>query len=502
MLQTLKNAWSTKEIRSKILFTLFILLLYRVGTVIPVPFVESNGFENMLNGTILQYMNALSGGSLGAMTLFALGVQPYINASIIIQLLSVVFPSLAELAKTDKKKMNLITRLSTVVLAVVTAIGYYFILRNGNASAGIDSFLTHRAYEGDAAWLYGIVIVVCYTAGASLVMWLAERINEKGIGNGISMILFANIVAAVPSFCINLGSFVVDTYAYPDSSVNGNVPNWIYPVISTIFAVILIAFLLALIAFVIFVTGSERRIPVQYAKKVVGRKMYGGQSSNLPIKLNMTGVMPIIFASSIVSVIPTVFQILESSGVVSATKTPGWHTFGEVFGTNGVVYPVSLFILIIGFAYFYTQITFDPIEVANNLKKQGGAIPGIRQGRPTADYIKKILNKITLAGALFLGVIAVLPIILGPHALQYLFEWIFAGSIPESALLSFGTTQYVYINGSITELSTYVSSYASSLTSVFSFGGTTLLIVVGVAIETFRELEAQLTMRNYKGFLN
>ncbi len=502
MLQTLKNAWSTKEIRSKILFTLFILLLYRVGTVIPVPFVESNGFENMLNGTILQYMNALSGGSLGAMTLFALGVQPYINASIIIQLLSVVFPSLAEIAKNDKKKMNFITRIFTVALAVVTAIGYYFILRNGNASAGIDSFLTHRAYEGDAAWLYGIVIVVCYTAGASLVMWLAERINEKGIGNGISMILFANIVSAVPSFVINLGSFVVDSYSYPENGVNVNVPSWIYPIVSTVFAIILVAFLLALIAFVIFVTGSERRIPVQYAKKVVGRKMYGGQSSNLPIKLNMTGVMPIIFASSLVSVIPTVFQILESSGVVSATKTPGWHTFGEIMGTNGVIYPVSLFILIIGFAYFYTQITFDPIEVSNNLKKQGGAIPGIRQGRPTADYIKKILNKITLAGALFLGVIAVLPIILGPHALQHLFEWIFAGSIPESALLSFGSTQYVYINGSITELSAYVSSYASSLTSVFSFGGTTLLIVVGVAIETFRELEAQLTMRNYKGFLN
>ena len=494
MLQTLKNAWSTKEIRSKILFTLFILLLYRVGTVIPGPFVESNGFEEMLNGTILQYMNALSGGSLGAMTLFALGVQPYINASIIIQLLSVVFPSLAEMAKSDKKKMNLITRISTVGLAIVTAIGYYFILRNGNASTGIDSFLTHRAYEGSASWLYGIVIVVCYTAGASLVMWLAERINEKGIGNGISMILFANIIAAVPSFVINLGSLVVDTYSYPKNT-------WLYALVTTVFALILIAFLLALIAFVIFVTGSERRIPVQYAKKVVGRKMYGGQSSNLPIKLNMTGVMPIIFASSLVSVIPTVFQILESSGAVSATKTPGWHKFGEIFGTNGAIYPISLFVLIIGFAYFYTQITFDPIEVANNLKKQGGAIPGIRQGRPTADYIRKILNKITLAGALFLGVIAVLPIVLGPHAIQHLFEWVVTGSIPESAIYDFGT-KYVYMNGSLQQLDAYVSSYASSLTSVFSFGGTTLLIVVGVAIETFRELEAQLTMRNYKGFLN
>ena len=495
MLQTLKNAWSTKEIRSKILFTLFILLLYRVGTVIPVPFVESNGFEDMLNGTILQYMNALSGGALGTMSLFALGVQPYINASIIIQLLSVVFPKLAELAKTDKKKMNLITRIFTVGLAVVTAIGYYFILRNGNTAAGIDSFLTHRAYEGDMAWLYGIVIVVCYTAGACLVMWLAERINEKGIGNGISMILFANIISAVPSFVINLGSLVVDTYSYPEKT-------WLYALVTTVFAVALVALLLGLIAFVIFVTGSERRIPVQYAKKVVGRKMYGGQSSNLPIKLNMTGVMPIIFASSIVSVLPTVFQILESSGVVSATKTPGWHNFAEIVGTNGVLYPISLFVLIIGFAYFYTQITFDPIEVANNLKKQGGAIPGIRQGRPTADHIKKILNKITLAGALFLGFIAVLPIVLGPHVLQHLFAWIYTGSIPADSIIDLGTTQYVYLNGSLQELGAYVSGYASSLTSVFTFGGTTLLIVVGVAIETFRELEAQLTMRNYKGFLN
>ena len=495
MLQTLKNAWSTKEIRSKILFTLFILLLYRVGTVIPVPFVESNGFEDMLNGTILQYMNALSGGALGTMSLFALGVQPYINASIIIQLLSVVFPQLAELAKTDKKKMNFITRIFTVALAVVTALGYYFILRNGNAAAGIDSFLTHRAYEGEMSWLYGIVIVVCYTAGASLVMWLAERINEKGIGNGISMILFANIIAAVPSFVINLGSLVVDTYSYPEKT-------WLYALVTTLFAVALIALLLGLIAFVIFVTGSERRIPVQYAKKVVGRKMYGGQSTNLPIKLNMTGVMPIIFASSIVSVLPTVFQILESSGAVSATKTPGWHNFAEAIGTNGVIYPVALFVLIIGFAYFYTQITFDPIEVANNLKKQGGAIPGIRQGRPTADHIKKILNKITLAGALFLGFIAVLPIVLGPHALQHLFEWIYTGSIPADSIIDLGTTKYVYLNGTLQALDAYVSSYASSLTSVFTFGGTTLLIVVGVAIETFRELEAQLTMRNYKGFLN
>ena len=496
MLQTLKNAWSTKEIRSKILFTLFILLLYRVGTVIPVPFVEAHDFASSLSGTILDYMNVLSGGSLGAMTLFALGVQPYINASIIIQLLAVVFPALGELGKTDKKKMNLITRLVTVGLAIVTALGYYFLLRNGNASSGVETFLTQNAYEGKFAVLYGIVIVVCYTAGASLVMWLAERINEKGIGNGISMILFANIVAAVPSFCINLGTLVVNSYSFPNKA-------WLYAIVTTLFAVLLIALLLALIAFVIFVTGSERRIPVQYAKKVVGRKMYGGQSTNLPIKLNMTGVMPIIFASSIVSFLPTLFQILESAGAYKSDS--GWAKFADIIGSEGVIYPIMLFILIIGFAYFYTQITFDPIEVANNLKKNGGAILGIRQGRPTADYIRKILNKITLAGELFLAFIAILPTILGPHVFRYLFEWIYKGAYNIEAIAEQYTSWFGY-EAALTYAESLANSYAaqnaSYLVSVFSFGGTTLLIVVGVAIELFRELEAQLTMRNYKGFLN
>ena len=477
MLQTLKNAWSTKEIRSKILFTFFILLIYRVGAVVPVPFVNSNGFGASLDGTILEYMNILSGGSMGAMTLFALGVQPYINTSIILQLLGVVFPKLGELAKTDKKKMNLITRIVTVVLAVVTAIGYYFLLRNGG-------YLTHRAFYGNMAWFYSIVIIICYTAGASLVMWLAERINERGIGNGVSMILFANIVVSVPSFLISLGEIVVDSYTY---SVDNVV---LYAIVTTVFALLLIAFLLALIAFVIFVTGSERRIPVQYAKKVVGRKMYGGQSTNLPIKLNMTGVMPIIFASSIVSFIPTVLQIL--SGAIDGGLPEWLQTFSEIIGTDGFVYPVLLFVLIIGFAYFYTQITFDPIEVANNLKKNGGAIPGIRQGRPTADHIRKILNKITLAGALFLSFIAIVPTLLGPHVFQPLFQWIREGAY----LGDYQGTIYESIVPAL------AANEAASLASIFTFGGTTLLIVVGVAIETFRELEAQLTMRNYKGFLN
>ena len=483
MLQTLKNAWNTKDIRTKIIFTLFIILLYRVGTVIPVPFVEANNFAQSFSGTILDYMNTLSGGSLGTATLFALGVSPYINASIIIQLLAVVFPKLGELAKNDKKKMNFITRITTVILAIVTAIGYYFLLKNNN-------MLSNAATpgEGELAWLFGIAIVVCYVAGATLIMWLAERINEKGIGNGISLILFANIIASVPSFAYQLGTLVVSTYQY--SSVDYVNNWWVYALVSTLFAILLIAIIFAFTVFVIWVTGSERRIPVQYAKKVVGRKMYGGQSSHLPIKLNMTGVMPVIFASSIVSLVPTILAIC---GVTESTKF--WGGVSKLLASDGIVYPVSLLVLIVAFSYFYTQITFDPIDVANNLKRQGGAIPGIRQGRPTSDYIRKILNKITLAGAIFLAIVAVLPVIAGPHLISHILEWLLRGGVDFDYAASLGTWYETYLSSSI-------SSSVSSLTSVFTFGGTTLLIVVGVAIETFRELEAQLTMRNYKGFLN
>ena len=463
MLQTLKNAWRTKDIRSKLLFTLFILLLYRVGTVIPVPFVDAHDFAGSFSGTILDYLNLLSGGSLGQATLFALGVSPYINSSIIIQLLAVVFPKLGELSKTDKKKMGLITRITTVILAVITAVGYYFLLA--------DSALAPAATKGQggAFWFYGIVIVVCYVAGASLVMWLADRINEHGIGNGVSMILFANIVTSLPQQCIAMYDLVRGTFAYTKPVG--------YVILSILFVLFLAAIILAMTMFVIFITGSERRIPVQYAKRVVGRKMYGGQSSNLPIKLNMTGVMPVIFASSIVSLLPTILMLC---GITGTGKT-FWDWAYRFFGSDGFVYPLAFFVLIIGFAYFYTQITFDPVDVANNLKKQGGAIPGIRQGRPTSDYIKKILNKITLAGALFLSVVAVVPVIAGPHVVQHIVEWILSGNTYYSAET--------------------VAAAAKSYSSVFTFGGTSLIIVIGVALETFRELEAQLTMRNYKGFL-
>ena len=476
MLQTLKNAWNTKELRIKILFTLFILLLYRIGTVIPVPFVEANKFSGaMFSGTILEQMDILSGGSLGTFTIFALGVSPYINASIIIQLLAVVFPKLGELAKNDKEKMNFITRIVTVVLAIVTAIGYYFLIRNN----GLLINAADPNQNPGLSWFYGIVIIACYCAGAAVIMWLGELINKRGIGNGISMILFANIVSTLPSFVYQLVSLAIRTYSYTEQA-------WLYGLVSTIFAIAVIAALVVLFIFVIWVTGSERRIPINYAKRVVGRKMYGGQSQNLPIKLNMTGVMPIIFASSIVSIIPTIITLC---GVTTADEG-FWAGALRVLGSDGVVYPVCLFILIIAFAYFYTQITFDPVEVSNNIKKQGGAIPGIRQGRPTADYIRKILNKVTLVGAIFLGIVAVLPVVSGPHIFQHIIEWIFSGDS-----LVFG--EYIIMDNTITT----ITQAASGITSHLTFGGTSILIIVGVVIETFRGLESELTMRNYKGFL-
>ncbi len=493
MLQTLKNAWKTKDIRSKIIFTLFILILYRIGTVIPVPFVEANNFSGSFGGTILEYMNTLSGGSLGTATLFALGVSPYINASIIIQLLAVVFPKLGEMAKNDKEKMNFITRIVTVLLAIVTAIGYYFLLKQSGALTNAAT----QEHNPEGYWFYGIVIVACYCAGASVIMWLAERINERGIGNGISVILFANIISTLPSLVYNLIMLAVESFQYSEKA-------WLYGIISTLFAIVVLGGLLVMTVFIIWVTGSERRVPVQYAKRVVGRKMYGGQNSNIPIKLNMTGVMPVIFASSIVSLVPT---ILALCGVTN--ETPGfWGTVNKILASNGVIYPILLFVLIIAFAYFYTTISFDPMEVANNLKRQGGAVPGIRQGRPTADYIRKILGKVTLVGGLFLGIVAVLPVIMGPHVVQHIVEWIMYGSdyakqaqdwIAQGATNA-STGNFLVSYGQ--SILNSIDSSASYLTSMFTFGGTSLIIVIGVALETFRDLEAQLTMRNYKGFLN
>ena len=478
MLQTLRNAWKTPDIRKKIFYVLFILLLYRIGTVIPVPFVDASNFAENFGDTIFAYMNLLSGGALSAATLFALGVSPYITASIVIQLLAVAIPPLGrkiqdgERGKAFNEKL---TRYVTVLLAIATGYGYYVLLKS-------NGMLTEVATSASKPIqvLIAIVIVTCYVAGAALVMWLGEKINEKGIGNGISLILFANIIAALPSTIYNLVWLIIY------GGFKGTATGWgkVGYVSGTFgFSLGYIALLIVMAVFVIWITGSERRIPVQYSKQVKGRKMYGGHSTTLPIKLNMAGVMPIIFASSIISLPATIMtlcgvksakSLLESDAKATVT---GWNKFYDFMSSDGWFYPLVFVILIIAFSYFYITISFNPVEVANNLKSNGGRIPGIREGKPTSDYIKKILNKVTLMGAFFLAIIAVLPMIGTPLVIEPIVEKLLSN----------------------TGMGSYMS--ASNFASAFSFGGTSILIVIGVVQETYRELEAQLTMRNYKGFL-
>ena len=436
MFQTFKNAFKIPDLRNKILFTLFIILLYRIGVAVPVPYIQT-GIENVFgSGSIFDYLNLLSGGALEQATLFALGVSPYINASIIIQLLAIAIPALEKLSKEGeegRKKLDSITRYVTVALALVTSFGYYMLMKNYNAVTNTGAFTA-------------VVIISCYCAGAALVMWLAEKIDEKGIGNGISMILFANIISRLPSMFRTMWNT-----AYGWMQKGGLGILW-----GVLFILCIIAFMIALVGVVVFLTESERKIPVQYAKRVVGRKMYGGQSSVLPIKLNMTGVMPIIFASSICSLPATIMMFIKEPTTAGFGKSV-YNLFKNISDPTSIVYVIVYFILIIAFAYFYIAISFNPVEVANNLKKNGGFIPGIRPGKPTSDYISKILSKITLIGAIYLGVIAIFPMIL--------------------TMISKSTFQGIM------------------------FGGSSLLIVVGVALETTREIEAQMTMRHYKGFL-
>lgn len=443
MFKTLKNAWKIQEIQNKILFTLLIILLYRLGNQIPVPFVTGFGESTQLfGGTILGYLSLLSGGALQNATMFALSVSPYITASIVIQLLTVAFPnSLGKLSKDEEgqKKIKLYTRYITVGIALVTAYGYTGLLGSYKA-------LDTTAIAWNGWWGTGIgilntfVIIATYVAGAAVVMWFAELIDAQGIGNGISIILFFNIISSIPTFALEIWGIVINP-AY----------HWVVGILLGLFSVVLT---LAMIVLIVWVTHSERRIPIQYAKRVVGRKMYGGQSTNLPIKLNMTGVMPIIFASSIVSVPAT---------IAAFTHPEGWFAkiVNKWFGTNTWPYVIVYLVLIVAFAYFYILISFNPVEVANNIKNNGGSVPGIRTGRPTAEYITKILNRITLIGAFFLIIVAGVPMIIG-----------------------------------------VISKYLNFQFAALSFGGSSLLIVIGVAIETFRDIEAQITMRNYKGFLD
>ena len=444
MFKTLKNAWRIPELKKKLLFTLLIIVLYRLGANIPVPYVSPDVLStatNLFSGNILQFLNLLSGGALAQATLLALGVSPYITASIVVQLLTIALPPLEKWAKEGeegKKKLTMLTRIFTVVLALVTSIGYAFFLEaNSMLVVTEPNFFNY------------MVIVASYCAGASLVMWLAEKINEHGIGNGISMILFANIIAGLFSMFTAIGALVVQ---------NGKFVWW-----GLLLAVAEILVLLAMVVLIVWMSDAERRIPIQYAKRVVGRKMYGGQNTNLPLKVNMSGVMPIIFANSIVAIPATIATFMTKEN---------WFTkfVNNWFNYNTWPYFVVFLVLLIAFAFFYVAISFNPVEVANNIKSNGGAIPGIRVGRPTVEFIKKVLSRITLVGALLVAVIACFPMLVN--------------------------------NIEFTVKNIVIGDSWNSWFSAFAFGGSSMMIVVGVALETFRELEAQMSLRNYKGFLD
>ena len=445
MIQTIRNAWRVPELKKKMLFTIMALLIFRLGSAIPVPYIDGQALQQYMNSQtgILGLMNAMSGSAFSMATVFALSIQPYINSSIIIQLLTVAIPALERLAKEGgeegRKKIASITRYTTVAIALLQGFGYYSLVKsyglvNGGSLPGF--------------WV-GLVIVISFTAGSAFLMWLGEQITEFGIGNGISIILFAGIVARGPSM---VGSMIEGVRGWIAKSDPTH-----YLVLHPAFILLILAGMLLLVAFIVFMDNSERRIPVQYAKRVVGRKMYGGQSSHLPIKVNMSGVLPIIFAQSIASIPATIGMFVPSA----QTPGSGWNTFLTVFDSRGWVYGIVYFLLIVFFSYFYNTIQFNPIEVANNLKKNGGFIPGFRPGKPTSDFLSKVVSRVTMFGALYLAVVALLPTIVGNIMLL-------AGSSAGRSL---------------------------------AIGGTSVIIVVGVALETVKALEAQLMMRHYKGFL-
>ncbi len=434
MLKTIRNAWSIPDLRKKLLFTLMIIIVFRIGSVIPVPFLDMSALATAMNGmnegnTMLAYLNTLSGGAFANATLFAMGVTPYINSSIIMQLLTVAIPPLERMAKegeAGRRKIGTITRYVTVGLGLVQGGAYWYYLHK----SGVTVYT-----EGFSLVFSAIVIILVFTAGTALMMWLGEQINTNGIGNGISILLFAGIVAQLPYTLSMLGQFW-KLAGEGSTQFYFLVPLWI-------------VIFVAIVWIITFMQDSERRIPIQYAKRVVGRKMYGGQSSHLPIKVALGGVLPIIFASSILSIPGTI-------NLFAKVKDGFWGAFFNAFDTSGWLYNVLYFILIIMFAYFYTTIQYNPIEMANNLKSNNGTIPGIRPGAPTADYIRNILSRITLIGALFLAVIALVP----------------------------------SIYGSATGMGR------------MAIGGTSIIILVGVALETVKQLESQMMMRHYKGFLD
>lgn len=428
MIQTIRKAWGVPELRKKIIFTLLILLIFRIGNAIPVPYVNVtllNNYLNQMSTTVLGLYNVMSGGAFAQATVFALSIQPYINSQIIIQLLTVAVPALERLAKDGgeegKKKIQAITRYFTVAIAILQGFGYYMLMRKYNLLAVTDPTIWNA-----------LVIIVSFVAGSTFVMWMGEQVTEFGIGNGISIILFAGILSRLPVM-------VSSAIAY---GVKAPI-NWLW-------VALLILAILLLVVFIVFINDAERRIPVQYAKRQVGRKMYGGQNTNLPMKVNMSGVLPIIFAQSIASLPATImaFTGVGKEGTFS-------YALSQAIDTKSILYMILYFVMIIGFSYFYSTIQFNPVEIANNLKKQGGFIPGFRPGKPTIDFIKKVLNKVTLFGSIYLGIVAICPLLL-------------AKIVGRTSL---------------------------------GIGGTSVIIVVGVALETVTALESQMLMRQYKGFL-
>ena len=425
MIQTVRKAWGIPELRKKIVFTLLVLLIYRIGSAIPVPYVDTTTLGSYLDGlgtTILGLYNVMSGGAFAMATVFALGIQPYINSSIIIQLLTVAIPALERLAKDGgeegKRKIQSITRYATVAIALLQALGYYWMMSS-------NQILTNHG-----VWA-ALVIIIAFVAGSSFLMWLGEQCNEFGVGNGISMILFAGIISRIPAM-------VGDVYK---SIISGSL---FWP-----WVILIVVGILLLVVLIVFVSDAERRIPVQYAKRQVGRKMYGGQSSNLPMKVNMSGVLPVIFAQSIASIPATIGAFLPAPEEGSF-----WAALLDAIDTKSVLYMIVYFLMIIGFSYFYATIQFNPIEISNNLKRNGGFIPGFRPGKPTSDFIAKVLGKITLFGAIYLGIVAIVPLLADKF-----------------------------------------------LPITVGIGGTSVIIVVGVALETVNALESQMLMRQYKGFL-
>ena len=442
MIQTIRSAWKVQELRNKLLFTIFALLIFRVGSAIPVPFIDTESLKTYMasqSSSIFGLLNVMSGDAFAQATVFALSIQPYINSSIIVQLLTIAIPALEKMARDEgeegKKKIAAITRYATVAIALLQAFGYY-------------KLISYYGLVADGLWP-AFVIIFAFTAGSAFLMWLGEQITEFGVGNGISIILFGGIVARGPHM---VSSMINGVRVWASGSTSTTTAS-LHPA----FIPLILVGMLLLVVFIVFITNSERRVPVQYAKRVVGRKMYGGQSSHIPIKVNMSGVMPIIFAQAIASIPATIGMFVPSA----QTEGSGWNTFLKVFDSNGLIYCVVYFLLIIVLSYFYNTIQFNPVEIANNLKKHGGFVPGFRPGKPTADFLARVINRLTMFGAIYLAVVALLPAITG------------------NIMLAFG------------------SSAGNSL----AIGGTSIIIVVGVALETVKVLEAQLMMRHYKGFL-